>query len=197
MIHIAEQKLLSSVKFLSLYTEHDITRYETRGKKRRVYHFWKKGQTTQQEYRDLVRSCREIIRKVKAQLELRLASVVRDKKKCVYKYINNKKRAKENLHLLLDAGGNIASKDEEKAEVLNACFASVFKSQSGYSQCIQLPELEDREEGQYRTLLIQEEAVNDLLLTLDAHRSMGPDGILPGVLRQLTEELAKPLSIIY
>ncbi|KAK4828902.1 hypothetical protein QYF61_001460 [Mycteria americana] len=85
-------------------------------KRRRVYHFWKKGQATQEEYRDLVKSCRERIRKTKAQLELNLATVVRDNKKCFYKYINNKKRAKENLPPLLDAGGNIATKDEEKAE---------------------------------------------------------------------------------
>jgi len=50
-------------------------------KKRGVYHLWKKGQTTQEEYRGLVRSCREEIRKAKAQLELRLATVVRDNKK--------------------------------------------------------------------------------------------------------------------
>jgi len=77
--------------------------------------------------------CREEIRKAKAQLELRLATVLRDNKKYVYKYINNKKRAKESLHPLLDARGNIANKDEEKAEVLNAYFASVFNSQTGYS----------------------------------------------------------------
>jgi len=41
-------------------------------KKRRVYHLWKKGQATQEEYRGLVRSFREEIRKAKAQLELRL-----------------------------------------------------------------------------------------------------------------------------
>ena len=38
-------------------------------KKRRVYHFREKGQVTQEEYRGLVRSCREKIRKPKAQLE--------------------------------------------------------------------------------------------------------------------------------
>jgi len=66
--------------------------------KRRVYHLWKKGHVTQEEYKGLVRSCREEIRKAKAQLELRLATVVRDNKKCFYKYISNKKRAKEKLH---------------------------------------------------------------------------------------------------
>jgi len=97
-------------------------------KKRRVYRLWKKGQVTQEESRGLVRSCREEIRKAKAHLELRLANVVKDNKKCFSKYINNKKRAKESLQHLLDVRGNIASKDEEMAEVLNVFFASVFTS---------------------------------------------------------------------
>jgi len=55
--------------------------------------------------------------------------------KCFYKYINNKKRTKENLHPLLDAGGNIATKDEEKAEVLNAFYSS------GASICLRVGRL--------------------------------------------------------
>ncbi|GAB0177573.1 mitochondrial enolase superfamily member 1 [Grus japonensis] len=39
--------------------------------------------------------------------------------------------------------------------------------------------------------------VSDLLHHLDTHKSMGPDGIHPRVLRELVEVLTKPLSIIY
>ena len=126
-------------------------------KKGRVYPLWKKGQATQEEYRGLIRSCREEIRKAKAQLELMLATVLWDNKTCFYKHINNKKRAKENLHPLLGAGGNTAIKDEEQAEVLSAFFASVFNSQTSYSQGTQPPVLEDREGEQNKPSIIQEE----------------------------------------
>jgi len=87
-------------------------------KKRRVCHLWKKVQVTQEEYRSLIRSCREEIRKAKVQLEFRLATVVRDNKKCFYKCINNKKRAKENLHPLLDAGGILPPRTRKRLRYL-------------------------------------------------------------------------------
>jgi len=113
------------------------------------------------------------------------------------KYINNKKRPKENLHPLLDARGNIANKDEEKAEALNAFFVSVFNSQTDYPQGRQPPVLEDREAEWNKPPTIQKEAVNDLLCHLDSCKSMGPDGIHPRVMKELAEILAKQLSIIY
>ncbi|KFQ83996.1 hypothetical protein N337_13594, partial [Phoenicopterus ruber ruber] len=45
--------------------------------------------------------------------------------------------------------------------------------------------------------IIQGEMVSDLLHHFDTHKSMGPDGIYPRVLKELVEVLTKPLSIIY
>ncbi|KAJ7427229.1 hypothetical protein WISP_08877 [Willisornis vidua] len=45
--------------------------------------------------------------------------------------------------------------------------------------------------------VIQKEEVSYLLSNLDPHKSMGPDGLHPRVMRELAEELDKLLSIIY
>lgn len=149
------------------------------------------------DYKDVERQCRDKIRKAKARLELNLATAVKDNKKSFYKYINAKRRAKENLHPLLDAEGNLNTKDEEKVEVLNAFFASVFSGNTSCSLDIQYPELVEGDGEQNVALTIHEEMVGDLLWHLDVRKSMGPGGIHPRTLRELAEELAKLLFIIY
>lgn len=63
--------------------------------------------------------CTEKTGKENAQLELNLATELKENKKHFYKYINSNRKAKENLHPLPDAAGNMTIEDKKKAAKLS------------------------------------------------------------------------------
>jgi len=165
-------------------------------KKRRVYHLCKKGQVTQEEYKGLAGPCREEIRKAKAQLELRLATVVRDNKKYFYNTSTTKRGPRRVSILYWMQGGTLTTRMRNRLRHFVPSLPQSLIVRLVIPMGSQPPVLEDREGEQNRPPITQEEAVNELLCHLDTYKSMGLDGIHTRVLRELTEELAKTLSII-
>jgi len=70
------------------------------------------------------------MRKAKAHLELKLTKKVKDNKKGIFKYVNSKRKTRDNVGPLLNEGGVLVMGDAEKMEMLNAFFALVFASKS-------------------------------------------------------------------
>ena len=79
---------------------------------------------------------------------------------------------------LLNKEGALVTQDAEKAELVNAAFASVFTAKAG-PQASQPPE----ERGQIGTKedlpSFEKHWVRDHLCKLDPRKSMGPDGMHP------------------
>ena len=84
------------------------------------------GHDTREEYRHAVWTCRDVIRKAKAQTEVNLARDIRNNKEGFYRYIGQKRQAKESISPLLNEEGERATTEMEKAEVLSEVSASVF-----------------------------------------------------------------------
>lgn len=91
----------------------------------------------------------------------------------------------------------MTTENKEKAEVLSAFFTSVYKGQTSYPQGALHSDLKVLDEEQNKSPMIKVEAVRDLLLHLDFHKSMGMGRIHPRVLREMVEVITKLVSKIY
>ena len=129
-------------------------------------------------------------------MELFLAKEVKNNKKGFFKYVNSKRKTRENVSPLLNEEGVWVIGDAEKVEILNTFFVSVFTAKTPPWESWTL-EVSERAWGIEGFPVVREETVQECLGNISVHKSMGPDGLHPCVLRELAEVIAELFSIIF
>ena len=97
----------------------------------------------------------------------------------------------------MDGNGAITTNDCEKSVILNECFSSVFTKENINS--ISDPEQVFKGDAKERLLDVDvsQSIVEMKLNKLNVNKASGFDGIHPSLLRELSEQLGGPLSILF
>ena len=145
------------------------------------------------EYVTVRNKCTSEVRRVRVNFERKLSKDVKKNPKRYWNYVRRKSVTPSGVGLLKVGGRNLVS-DFDKANAMNEFFGSVFTEENTAT----LPDVESQIIGpELRNILITPESVRCKLRKLDITKSCGPDGIPPRVWRELAEDLAVPLSVLY
>jgi len=133
-------------------------------------------------------------RKGQRSVELKLASAVSDKEG-FYKYINSKRRSKENIGAIFAEDGHLTDRDEDKQKLSMLFFASVFND-TDRPWAAKSSESEDPDRGGSDFPVVDTEIVRAQMYQLNIHKPTWPDGIHPTELKELSDVMAVPLFIL-
>ena len=138
----------------------------------------------------------KIIKKLKKGQERKIAEDCRSNPKAFWRFVNSKRKCKQGISVLKKPDGTYTTNDREKAEVLDNLFSSVFTRENTDSIPHTVPgEKSDR--VFISDIIITEKAVKDKLNKLNTAKTPGIDKIHPRVLKELSESLIKPLTILF
>ena len=109
-------------------------------------------------------------------------------------YVRSKMKTKSNIGQFELPDGSYTNDNQEKAEILNSYFASVFAVEGPEA----LPEFEDRIFAEpLIDIDINETNIAKAIDKLKASKSQGPDQIHPKLIKECKDPLIKPLQIIF
>ena len=162
-------------------------------KKRRLWKMAKNGVKVQ-EYADVAKKVKKMIRTAKRGMEKRLAANKVDNKRPFYNYVKKKTKARVGIGPLKKGNGEMTQDDEEMAEELNNFFSSVF-TREDKTNMPDLPEMRTR--TKLTSSFITAGQVKQKIKELKPHSAAGPDVITPRLLQACQEELSPVLAMIF
>ena len=154
------------------------------------------GDSTRIAYTKARNKVTQLMRKATRKFERSIALSAKENPKSFWAHIRRRMKTKSGIAPLLEDDDNKTSlkfNDDEKAEILQKQFTSVFTKEPPGN----VPSLGKLTDASIPNLIITEEMVLDEILLLKISKSPGPDDIHPIMLVKLAPLLAKPLTFLF
>ena len=138
--------------------------------------------------------CDKIIRHAEKEYERRLSKESRSNPKYFWKYVQSKMKTNTGIRPLLRKDGQMVVSDADKEDVLNTSFSSVFTRENTTN----IPHIEVGERSGGITLTDIKVTPKAVQVKLNKpKKAQGPDQAPPRVPKELSEQLAMPLCILF
>ena len=144
-------------------------------------------------YKSLNKQVKLRVKEAVKGFERSLANDAKKNPKRIYAYINGKTKIKESIRALRDNDDNIITDGYAIADCLNNYFASVFYAEDIDS----LPTCEMKTTTKCIDPVFSEQVILTKLINLNTNKSTGVDKVHPKVLKECSDSLAKPLSLLF
>ncbi len=168
-------------------------------KVKKKWHAFKRYRETrewqdQQQYVRARNQTKWAVRQAKKAYETSITKEVKRNPKVFFKYAKSKLKTRSGIADLIKENGEKTKSTQEKAEVLNNFFASIFTQES----VEQIPDFETRCNTILNNILITEVNVIEKIKKLRVSKTPGPDGHHPRLLRELLDStFPKALCILF
>ena len=172
---------------------------EARRLKNKKLKLWRKFLSTKSSfdrnnYTRYKNSFRALTRKLRRDFEIDISKDLKDKPKVFWSYAKSRLKTREQISTLTKPDGSPAATPQDKAETLNNFFASVFTVED-LDNIPPAPAFSADEV--IFSVLITPEIVRDKLSALKPNKSPGHDQWHPYFLREISDAICIPLSILF
>ena len=134
------------------------------------------------------------LRKAKYYHEKDLATKIKTNSQLFWGYVRSKLKTKSAIGQLEAANGMIIDNNQERANLLNDYFASVFQKE----ESTPLPHFNDRQFAhELNTISITEVNIRKAIDRIKPTKSEGPDNIHPMLIKECKNSLLSPLKLIF
>ena len=145
-------------------------------------------------FKDTSNKLRSLTRNQRRKHEANLVSNIAKYPKSFWRYVNTSLKTRPDIDVIKHIDGSLASSDQEKADLLNSYFSSVFT----HEDLSNIPNFEVNED----IPLLDNISISPFIVwreinKLKSEKSVGPDGWPIQVLKQCSQQISLPMSILF